>query len=168
MRYFASVIIFLCLVLNVGGTALAGPLQAERDNVLAGLTRDQVAQRRSACAMGQIPAKQAALTAAGFKALSAGAYCVSVLTRAGRDGTLGYVSDPRTDHLTPAMAFDAGFVSAFLKRAPLPASLPAMRTLLPIADRCLDQKESATRLCGLAGQVLGARAALGELIGVLD
>lgn len=144
--------------------ANAGELQAERDNLLYALTPDSVAQRRSACAMGQIPAKQARLKKVGLQALSAGAYCVTVLTRAGRDGALAYARDPRAQRVTSAIAFDMGFVSAYLRHEALPADLPAMEALLPVADRCLEQKEPNQRLCGLAGQVLGARAATGELV----
>lgn len=164
MRFSAQVFMFLGLALNSGGIAFAGPLQAERDNVLAGLTRDQVAQRRSACAMGQIPAKQATLTGAGFKTLSAGAYCVTVLTRAGRDGALGYVSDPRTDKISPAIAFDSGFVGGYLKRDAIPAGAPSIAVLLPFADRCLDQEEPNTKACSSAGYILGLRAAHGEVV----
>ncbi len=90
---------------------------------------------------------------------------MTALTRAGRDGTLGYVT-LGSNETTPAVAFDTGFVNGYLKHESLPADAPSMAMLLPIADRCLDQKEEKLRLCGLVGQVLGARAAHGEVVPV--
>lgn len=145
--------------------AMANVLEVSRDSVLQELPRQQIAARRSSCATGAMPSSIADLRAAGFKTLSTGAYCVTVLTRAGRDGTLRYVT-LKNGETTPAIAFDTGFVRAYLKREALPADLPSMASLLPIADRCLDQKEPNARLCGLAGQVLGTRAAHGELVPV--
>jgi hypothetical protein len=153
-------------VIGVVAPALANTLEAERDNVLQELEPERVAQRRATCALGQAPAARAPLVEAGFNPLPVGAYCVTVLTRIGRDGTLGYVRDPNSPEPTSAITFDTGFVSGFLKREILPADAPSMATLLPIADRCLGQDEPNMRLCTLAGQVLGSRAASGELVPV--
>lgn len=154
----------LCAV-SIATPAMGQALLSERDFVLGELTADRIAHRRSLCADGQIPASVARVRAAGFQALPAGAYCVTVLTRAGRDGTLRYMS-LEGDKTTPAIAFDTGFVKGFLKREALPADAPSMTTLLPIADRCLDQREPNMRLCTLAGQILGSRAVRGELVPV--
>lgn len=105
------------------------------------------------------------LLAAGFKTLSTGAYCVTVLTRAGRDGALRYVTS-KSGGTTPAIAFDTGFVSAYLKREALPAGAPPMSILLPLADRCLNQNEPRPGACHATGYMLGLRAALGELVPV--
>lgn len=144
--------------------AQAQVAQKYLDSVLYEFTANEIASMRSICALGQETKHIENLRAAGFQAPSAGASCVTVLTRAGRDGKLGYVSDPRTSQLTPAMAFDSGFVAGYLKREALPADAPAMAALLPIADRCLDQKEANTNLCNAVGQMLGARAARGEVV----
>ncbi|RYM04937.1 hypothetical protein [Sphingobium cupriresistens] len=144
---------------------MAGELRAERDSVLRELTRDEIAHRRSLCASGQMPASVARVRASGFQTLSASERCVTVLTRAGRDGSLRYVSQ-QDGRITPAIAFDSGFVEAYLKREAVPADTPAMATLLPVADRCLAQNEPNTRLCNTAGYLLGTRAARGELVPV--
>lgn len=144
--------------------AFAGKLRVERDNVLTELSANRVAQRRSDCATGQAPAQRARLTEAGFKALGVGAYCVTVLTRLGRDGSLAHVRDPNSDTLTPAIAFDSGFVSGYQKRDTVPANAPSMSALLPIADRCLSQSEADTDLCSAAGHMLGTRSARGEVV----
>lgn len=162
MRWVA---VFTACAVFLAIPAKADVRQSDRDNVLRSLPADKILQRRSSCAAGDIPAWLARLRGAGFQTLSTGAYCVTVLTRAGRDGTLRYVT-LKNGETTPAIAFDTGFVKAYLKREALPADLPSMASLLPIADRCLDQKEPNARLCGLAGQVLGTRAAHGELVPV--
>jgi hypothetical protein len=144
--------------------AMAGVLQVERDAILREYTRTEIAQRRSACALAQAPALLAALKNAGLQRMTVGQWCVTVLTRAGRDGTLGHVRDPRSTHVTAAIAFDGGFVNGYFTREAVPPSAPAMATLLPIADRCLGQKEPNVKMCGSAGFVLGARAARGELV----
>jgi len=60
------------------------------------------------------------------------------------------------------LAFDNGFVSGFVNGEALPHGAPAMDTLLPIADRCLEQRESNTDLCNAVGMMLGIRTARGE------
>ena len=156
--------IFAFFTMALVAPALAGELKAERDNVLSGLDAKRVVQRRSDCATGQAPAQRAKLAAAGFKTLGVGAYCVTVLTRLGRDGTLGYVRDPNSGAPKPAIAFDGGFVSGYRSREALPANAPAMAALLPVADRCLNQAETDTALCTAAGHMLGARSVRGELV----
>jgi len=143
----------------------ADVLQVIRDSVLLEEPREKIAAQRLTCATGDMADSTARLISAGFRTLSTGAYCVTVLTRAGRDGTLRYVSLKSGD-TTPSIAFDTGFVTAYLKHDALPPDLPTMPTVLPIADRCLSKKEQNARLCGIVGQVLGARAALGELVPV--
>jgi hypothetical protein len=87
-----------------------------------------------------------------------------VLTRTGRDGTLGYVRDPHSVGVQPAQSFDDGFVGGYLAHETLPSGAPAMAVLLPIADRCLAQSEPNLKLCDAAGHMLGVRAAGGETI----
>jgi len=145
--------------------ALANVLQVIRDSLLQEEPREKIAAQRLVCATGEMADSTARLVSAGFNTLSTGAYCITVLTRAGRDGTLHYVS-LKSGETTPSIAFDTGFVSAYLKHDALPADLPAMATVLPVADRCLSRREPNSRLCGMIGQVLGARAALGELVPV--
>ncbi|WP_152528007.1 hypothetical protein [Sphingobium lactosutens] len=70
----------------------------------------------------------------------------------------------RNGQTTPAIAFDTGFVSGFLKRETLPDDAPVMATLMPIAERCLAQTETDHDLCNAAGHMLGVRAARGELV----
>lgn len=143
--------------------ASSNALATERDYVLRELQRDRVAQRRLSCATGRQQDIVAQQRAAGFSTLSASAYCVTVLTRAGRDGTLRFVT-LRNGQATPAIAFDTGFVTGYLKRETLPADAPAMATLMPIAERCLAQTETDHDLCSAAGHMLGVRAARGELV----
>lgn len=143
--------------------ATAQKLEMDRNILLHDISRSEVAQFRMACATGKAPAMQARIKSVGWDALTAGQWCVTVLTRAGRDGTLRYVA-LRDGRATPAVAFDAGFVDGYLKHEALPADAPAMATLLPIANRCLDQKEADKGLCGAVGHMLGARASRGELV----
>ena len=158
--------ILAVIMVGITAPAVAGVLQVERDAILRDYTRTEIAQRRSACAVGQAPALLATLKNAGLKRMTVGQWCVTVLTRAGRDGTLTHVRDPRTAQVTAAMAFDGGFVNGYFTREAIPAGAPAMSAMLPIADRCLAQKEPNTKMCSSAGFVLGARAARGELVPV--
>jgi len=157
------VLVTALAALGAASASAANVLQADRDAVLHEMDAGRIAHRRSMCASGQMPSSIAMVRAAGFQSLSAAASCVAVLTRAGRDGTLGYVrmSDGQ---LTPAIAFDNGFVGAWLGHEAVPPTAPTMATLLPIAGRCLDQKETDTALCRAAGYMLGLRAAHGELV----
>lgn len=145
--------------------AIADVLEVERDSILNRLRREQVVHHRSLCVTGGMPAEIARERAAGFRTLSAGAYCVTILTRAGRDGALRYIT-LKGGETTPATAFDTGFVSAYLKREALPAGAPPMTALLPLADGCLDQKEPRPGACHAVGYMLGLRAAKGELVPV--
>lgn len=126
---------------------------------------DDVARVRAACASGTEPGILDKMRAAGRADLpSVGAWCVTVLTRAGRDGALGYVRDASNATPTAAIAFDSGFVAGYLGGQPVPAAAPTMAALLPVADRCFDQAEPNLRLCTAAGRVIGARAAAGETV----
>ncbi len=156
--------VILCAV-TITAPAAAQVAQMELDAILHEMTPKDIALRRSACAMGGAPKLVADVREAGIERPDASAWCITVLTRAGRDGTLGYVRDPRSDKPTPAIAFDSGFVGGYLKRA-LPQGAPNMATLLPIVERCLEQREPDTDLCNAAGQIAGGRAAAGELIAV--
>ena len=136
------------------------------DWILHTMKPDEVALRRSDCAMGRVP-KQVARDRADVPAWpDASAWCVTVLTRLGRDGTLGYVRDPGNDQPAPAISFDSGFVGGYLKHETLPAGAPSMATLLPIAERCLEQREPDGQLCSSAGYMIGLRAASGEILTV--
>lgn len=146
--------------------AMAGVLQVERDAILRDYTRTEIVKRRSACALAQAPALLATLKNAGLQRMTVGQWCVTVLTRAGRDGALGHVRDPRATQVTAAIAFDGGFVNGYFTREAVPSGAPAIAALLPIADRCLGQKEPNVKMCSSAGFVLGARAARGELVPV--
>jgi len=145
--------------------ALADVLAVERDSILNRLRREQVVHHRSLCVTGGMPAEIARERAAGFRTLSAGAYCVTVLTRAGRDGALRYIT-LKNGETTPAIAFDTGFVSAYIKREAVPTGALSMSALLPLADGCLNQKEPRPGACHAAGYMLGLRAAKGELVPV--
>ncbi|MEJ7928233.1 hypothetical protein WG908_15910 [Sphingobium sp. AN641] len=158
----ARMLMAVCAV-AVAVPAMADVLEMERDNILRGLTRQQVAGHRQLCVTGAMQPVVDRERSAGFRRLSTGAYCVTVLTRAGRDSTLRYVT-LKTRQATPAVSFDTGFVSGYLKREALPSDAPPMAPLLPVADRCLAQSEPNTRLCSSVGYVLGARAARGELV----
>jgi hypothetical protein len=85
-------------------------------------------------------------------------YCVTVMTRQGRDGTLGYIS-LKSGEVTPAVAFDTGFVDGYLKQDPLPENVPIMETVLPYAEKCLANIESK---CQAAGYALGRLAGKGK------
>ncbi|MEI9927611.1 MAG: hypothetical protein WDN44_07770 [Sphingomonas sp.] len=63
--------------------------------------------------------------------------CIAYLTRLGREGALGYVRDAKSDKLTPALALDRGFVTAYLRHPELPADAPSMVALAPGAETLL-------------------------------
>jgi hypothetical protein len=165
-RLLVGLLTTVSITVGTVAPAMADVLQMKRDSVLRELTREQIAKQRLACASGSASATVATIRSVGIRTLSAGAYCVTVLTRAGRDGTLRYVQDTRTNQLTSAIAFDSGFVGGYLKREALPPDAPTMAVLLPIADRCLDQSESNTKLCSSVGYMLALRAARGEVVPV--
>jgi hypothetical protein len=144
--------------------AMAQVAQSELNTILRVMKPDEIALRRSACAIGHAPKLTADTRAAGIEWPDASEWCVTVMTRQGRDGTLGYVRDPKHDQPTPALSFDGGFVGGYLTHEAIPPTAPAMATLLPIAERCLEQREPNARLCSSAGYMLGLRAASGETI----
>ncbi|MFA5970637.1 MAG: hypothetical protein WC816_15510 [Sphingomonas sp.] len=72
--------------------------------------------------------------------------------------------DAHSDKLTPALAFDRGFVTAFRKKEAVTPDLPGMAALKPLAERCLAQQELNTDLCSAAGYALGTRAYNGETV----
>lgn len=159
----SALMTFCVFTVAIASPANAQVAQMELDAILHQMTPQEIAMRRSACAMGLAPKRAADIRAAGIASPDASAWCVTILTRAGRDGTLGYVRDPRSEKPTPAIAFDSGFVGGYSARA-LPQGAPSMATLLPIVERCLGQREPNTDLCNAAGQVVGERTALGEEI----
>ena len=131
-------------------------------DVLISESRDRVERRRSTCATGGAPRLVATTREAGFSTTpDVMELCVTVLSRLGRDGALGYLQDERGT--TSAIRFDAGFVAAYQRREAMPANLPTMAALKPLAERCLAQAEPNTEHCFSAGYALGLRAAHGEL-----
>lgn len=145
-------------------SAPAQEAQGELNALLSSASRDEIAKGRAACATGNAGSWQQMLRESGFQSPPPGAWCVTVLTRAGRDGTLRYVRDPNASGLSPSFAFDNGFVGGYLDRIAIPATAPPMAALLPVADRCLRQQEPNTKLCTAAGYMLGARTAHGEVV----
>lgn len=144
--------------------AQAQVAQLQLDSILHEMKPADVALRRSACAMGHAPKLAADARAAGIERPDASVWCVAILTRLGRDGALGYVRDPHNNQPTPAITFDGGFVGGYLKHEAVPAGAPSMATLLPVAERCLEQREPNNNLCSAAGYMLGLRAASGETV----
>jgi len=104
----------------IAAPAIAQVAQMQLDAILHEMKPNEVALRRSACAMGRAPKLAADARAAGIESPNASAWCVAVLTRSGKDGVLGYVHDPRSAQPTPAIAFDSGFVGGYLKGEALP------------------------------------------------
>lgn len=150
-------------IIGSAEVAQANPLSAEREAILGEFTPAEVAHHRALCANGQFPASAARLARAGFATLSASEHCVTVLTRAGRDDALRYVT-LKGAKTTPAVAFDTGFVDGYRSVEAVPSTAPAMAALLPVAERCFGQREPNVRLCSSAGYLMGARAARGEII----
>lgn len=132
--------------------------------ILERMEPDTVGFLRTNCAVGDaifgsnmiVDATKAAIK------LNTAELCVTVLTRSGRDGTLQYMA-LKNGGTPSSLSFDSGFVGGYRARA-LPRGAPTMATLLPIAQRCLEQREADKDLCNAAGQILGVRAALGEVI----
>lgn len=176
MAYHRACFGFMAVLGALGATANApaadrrpGDARAERQwtiqHVLNGSSPAGVARARSSCASGQQPASIAERRAVGSVGLpDAADYCVTVLTRLGRDGALGFVRDASNAALTPALAFDNGFVTAYRRREAVPAGLPSMAEFKPLAERCLAQAERDTDLCFSAGYGYGLRAANGETV----
>ncbi|MES1985881.1 MAG: hypothetical protein V4461_13100 [Pseudomonadota bacterium] len=129
------------------------------------MPRKYVEVLRNSCASGNAPQALGRERTAGISATPDPAdACVTALTRLGRDGVLGFVRDPRHTGTTPALAFDNGFVSAYLKREAISPQLPTMTVLKPIAERCLAQAETNIELCNAAGYGFGARAVHGQTV----
>jgi len=171
MRRFqmAAIGAVVCSLLATDATGQSRDVRADRQRgihwILNRMEAGSVANLRSSCAAGDPVFGSAMLlnaTRASFS-LSVAELCVTVLTRAGRDRTLRYMT-VTSGQTTPAITFDTGFVNGYLKGEQLPAGAPTIATLLPAADRCLNHKEQSARLCSSAGYVLGARAARGELV----
>lgn len=154
--------------------AAAGPAQDRRAEQQASLTAllttdtaTTIANARSQCASGRQPGIIARGRAAGASTLpDAADFCITVLTRLGRDGTLTAVRDTSAAGVTPALAFDSGFVAAYRKREAVPAGLPSLAAIKPVVERCLAQVERDTDLCFSVGYAAGARAARGEVVTV--
>lgn len=173
MRCSAAALAIGCaaLVLPTQVGAAARDLRAERqrtvDTILTSGAPDVVNAIRATCVAGRQPASVANGRQAGLHELpDAVEYCVAALTRLGRSGTLGWVKDTTRATPSTAQTFDNGFVSAYRKRDPIPASLPQMAALKPTAERCLAMRETDSSLCFSVGYAFGARAAQGELIRV--
>ena len=137
--------------------------QAEMDEILNHMPLQRVIERRRLCASGIT----GELHDAVGRALGAGApfrtadLCLAELTRAAREGRM----EPITSSRAPAAAaLDAGFMSGFRQGGPIPAGLPMMVALKPVAERCLAQREANVRLCSAAGFALGLRAYHGEIV----
>lgn len=158
----------------VAATALAYTVATAQDTrsssrteiswLLTSAPQDTVTRERGNCASGREPASVRQQRNAGFRGVpDAADSCAAVLTRLGRDGVLGFVTDPRTNVPTPAVAFDTGFVTAFRRAEALPAELPGLAAIKPVVERCLAQAETNTKLCFSVGYTYGLRAANGEM-----
>jgi hypothetical protein len=148
-------------------TAGASGARTQSDvQFLLGMASVETATRvRENCATGQAPADIAVMRQAGVPDLPDMVDgCIAALTRLGRDGNLGFVRDASNPAVTPALAFDSGFVGAYLRTQPMPSTLPSMVAVKAIAARCLGQAEPDTRLCSSAGYVYGTRIAHGEAV----
>jgi hypothetical protein len=165
-------LIGILVVRMVTGPALAqspdvrAARQRELNEILTSpLTRKYVKALRRSCASGNAPQALGRQRSAGISETPDPAdACVTALTRLGREGLLGFVRDPQHTGTTPALSFDSGFVSAYLKREALSPQLPTMAVLKPIAERCLAQSETNIALCNAAGYGFGARAVHGETV----
>lgn len=166
LRHFVVGVVFAASSC-FGSAVLAQSAADQRWHVADILSRKDakaIQAQRAECAVGRAEAGIANARRLGVQTVpDAAIWCIATLTRAGRDGNLGYVRDPSNPKLTPALAFDNGFVTGYNKRASLPTDAPSMATLQPVVARCLGQREPDTALCNAAGYAVGARAARGEL-----
>lgn len=64
--------------------------------------------------------------------------------------------------ISSALALDAGFTVAYQKVQQATPAMPDLRTLKPIAERCLALSETNLGLCYSTGYVYGARAVSGR------
>ncbi len=171
MRSGVLMVALAAVALSAAGRAQERDVRAERQALLSRVLNvwsvDAVIRIRGSCATGQQPASIAQRRRAGaFELPDAAEYCVIALTRLGRNGTLSHARDPNNSALTPALAFDNGFVTAYKRQGPIASGLPAMSALKPIAEHCLAQAERDLALCESAGNAYGARAAQGEVVQV--
>lgn len=165
-------LLLIVLVNMVISRAHAAPrdIRAERRAIVQRLltaptAKSEAISVRGNCATGKAPRAVIQGRAAGLGDLpDAAEYCVTALTRLGRDRSLGYVRDPRSNVLTPALAFDNGFVEAYRKREPVAVGIPSMAALKPTAEQCLGQQQPDTDLCFSVGYAYGVRAAHGEVV----
>ena len=151
---------------NVPAAAQPDALAERRAQIADILTRmpvDRVFSRRQMCAWG-ISGEMDAAVERAFDSSLAGRLaeeCLATLTRLAREGR----AEPIQDNRAPAaLAVDAGFMAGFRQGGAVPADLPGMATLKPVAERCLRQREANTRLCSAAGFALGLRASHGEVV----
>ena len=167
MRRCGALAAIACMLGSVSPVASAQSAADQRwhiNAILAEKDPDAIRTERAQCALGRAPTLIAKWRGLGASMLlDAAPWCIAVLTRAGRNGTLSYVRDPSNPSLTPALSFDNGFVAGYSKKANIPADAPSMAALQPVAERCLGQREADTELCNAAGYAIGARAARGEL-----
>jgi len=137
--------------------------QKEIDEILHRRPLASVVSARQLCASGISGEMIAAIDTAigGGLPLRLADLCLANLTRSAREGRL----EPIENHRAPAaLAIDAGFMAGFAAREAVPADLPSMAALKPIAERCLAQREANTGLCSAAGYALGLRVRRGEAI----
>ncbi len=167
-RHIALVLLVLApSMANAATDNVTQQRQADIQRLLTTNPLDYATDIRSNCATGkQRAATERGRTAGLTEIPDVADACVTALTRIGREGTLGYVRDTRYATTTPAIAFDNGFVTAYLKRDAIPDNLPTMATLKPAAERCLDQRENDTNLCYSVGYAYGVRASNGEVVRV--
>lgn len=154
---------------GANGNAHEVALRQQRLYLQRVLTVDPVASvtgLRRVCASGEQPQRIAMTRKAGLASSpDATELCVAALARLGREGALSYLQD--THGSTSAIRFDAGFVTAYVRRQPIPANLPTMGALKPLAERCLAQAEPNHERCYSAGYAFGLRVAQGEVPAVV-
>lgn len=153
----------------VMASAAPRDLRAERqsflDDLLGRFELDIITRNRAICASGQQPAFIARKRELGGTILpDAADFCVTLLIRLGRDRRLSAVRDNQSTTTTPAISLDTGFVTGYRQGGALPAGLPSMLTLRPIAEHCLAQAEPDTELCFSTGYAFGLRALHGEVV----
>ena len=74
------------------------------------------------------------------------------------------IGNGRAMAIDPAIAFDAGFTSAYLKGERSAAGMPDLATLKALSGTCLDRTQSNLGLCYATGYAHGVRAVLGEQV----
>lgn len=151
------------------GNAAPQDLRAQRQAMLGHLltvtASKNIARDRVDCLSGRAAKSIPRARLLGSQALPDVAdYCVTVLIRSARDGIRSLLRDASSTAPTSASALDHGFMVAYAKNEPLPAGLPTMATLRPIAQRCLSLAESDVELCYAVGSAYGRRARLGETV----